>query len=192
GLAAPIHREEVFRETGLHRYSVATRNGAPLFNAHTAGKVVIAADPATLTETPIEEVIATGAGSFASTGSLRMIGMEKRAAMKVTLKVTGPGQAISGIPVVEVTADVALQVPPPMGRIESRVKGYLMPDLGYYITGELMGGTFFDAARTPHRPMALSLPGSTGFQTTKPAYCGGGLGLLDPALTPAPALGGAA
>jgi hypothetical protein len=177
GLAAPLYREEVFSQDGLHSYSMATQNGTPLVSADADGRVVIAVDPATIRETTLEEVMKTRAGTFSATGIIRLLGLGRPATLNVALAVTGKTQTISGIDLVEVDAEVSLRVPPPMGVIESVEKGYLMPDLGFYLTGETTGGTFFKADETPHRPMSLAMPGSPGFDTTKPAYCGGNLSL---------------
>ncbi len=172
GLPAPIYREEVFAQTGLSHYSLATGNGAPLLSADPQGQVVITADAATLEETPWDALLASGNARFSSTGTLAMMGVAKPVRMTVDIVMSDKSVSIGSQTGHLLEADVALDLPAPMGRIVSHEQGYMMPALHLMITGETLSGTFFKPARTPHRPLDISLPGEPGFETTAPSTCG--------------------
>ena len=177
GLAGPLIREESRDENGLAHFEVDTANGGMVVTGDAKGSYLIHTDLATLKETPLAEVMRTGAGRFSSDTALTMFGVTKPATQKITVAATGEMPLLSGVATMTFTADVAMQMPAPMGKTQTTSKAYLVPSLGVYLAGEVSGGTFFQADVTPHRPMSLMLPGQPGFDLTKPVYCGGSLSL---------------
>jgi hypothetical protein len=177
GVAGPLIREESHDASGFAHFEVDTANGGMVVTGDAKGSYLIHTDLATLKETPLAEVMRTGAGRFSSDTALTMFGVTKPARQKITVAATGDTPQLSGVATITFTANVAMQMPPPMGETQSTSKAYLVPSLGIYLAGEVSGGTFFQADRTPHRPMSLILPGQAGFDATKPVYCGGSLSL---------------
>ncbi len=179
-LATPLIREEAYTADGFSHFEVDTANGGMVVTGDAAGSYVISTDAPTMKETPMAEVILTGRGSFSATGTLMMFGMKKPASQQIKIKSTGETPALSGIPTVEFMADVTVDLPQPMGPSVSTSKAYLVPDLGLYLAGEAVAGTFFKVDDTPHRPMSVALPGHPGFDATKPGFCGGSLSMNVP------------
>ncbi|MGV8985573.1 MAG: hypothetical protein ACOH2H_04715 [Cypionkella sp.] len=179
GLAGPLVREEGYTDQGYDHFEVDTANGAMVVTGDAKGSYVIRANTETLKETSIAEVQKTGAGRFASNGTLTMAGITKPAAQKITVTATGETLMMSGMNAVIYKADVAVDLPQPMGLTSSISTAYLVPGLGVYLAGEELAGTFYKSETTPHRPLTISLPGQSGFDTIKPSTCGGSLSLLD-------------
>lgn len=180
GLAAPVYREETYDADGLYRYGIGTRDGTPIYTADPEGRLVITNRVATLSETPRAQVEKTGKGKFSAKGTMRMMGVEKPVRLSVVLKPSGKSVTLSGQTATVIDTTVNLTLPAPMGVVTSLEKTYLFPDLGIYVSGEATGGTMFKPDDTPHRPMLIQLPGQSGFDTIKPAYCGGSLSLATP------------
>lgn len=180
GIAAPVYREENYDADGLHLYGLNTPNGTPVFQADQEGRLVIRNNLASLSETPFAKVEKTGQGKFSAKGKMQLMGIEKPIRLSVALKSTGTTVTMAGQSATVLDSTIKLTMPAPMGDIVSIEKTYLLPELGIYISGEATGGTMFKPEDTPHRPMIVQLPGQPGFDTIKPAYCGGSLSLATP------------
>lgn len=180
GLAAPVYREETYNADGLYRYGIGTRDGTPIYTADPDGRLVITNRVASLSETPRAQVEKTGRGKFSVKGTMRMMGVEKPVRLSAVLKPSGKSITLNGQAATVIDTTVNLTLPAPMGIVTSLEKTYLFPDLGIYVSGEATGGTMFKPEDTPHRPMVIQLPGQSGFDTIKPAYCGGSLSLAAP------------
>jgi hypothetical protein len=189
-LATPLIREEAFNADGFSHFEVDTANGGLVVTGDAAGSYVIRADAPTLKETALAEVQATGRGSFSASATLTMFGVTKPASQKIKIVATGETAEFSGLPAVVFMADVAIDLPQPMGPTVSTAKAYLVPSLGVYLAGEASAGTFFKPDDTPHRPMSVALPGRPGFDVTRPGFCGGSLSLLFPPIRPTDSLNG--
>jgi hypothetical protein len=180
GLKAPVYREESYDPDGLDRLGIATRDGTPVYSADRSGRVVITNSVASLSETPFKQVQKTGKGKFFARGTMRLMGIEKPVRLAVELSRTDKSVTLSGQNATVFDATVSLKMPAPMGLVTSLEKTYLFPDLGIYVSGEATGGTMFKPDDTPHKPMVIQLPGQSGFDTIKPAYCGGSLSMAAP------------
>jgi hypothetical protein len=190
GYASPLVREEAYGENGFDHYEVDTANGGLVVTGDAAGSFVIRSDPKTLVETTLAEVIKTGRGNFEAKGSFTYLGVKKPAGQNISVKATGETMTLGGISMTTFMADVAIDLPKPMGPTTSISKAYLVPSLGLYLSGEEMSGTFFKPDTVPHRPIAIAVPGQPGFDTIKPGTCGGSLSLLETPLTGLNALEG--
>lgn len=179
GVMAPLVREEAYGDQGYDHFEVDTANGGMIVTGDANGTFVIRTNPKTLVETPMAQVIKSGAGRFVAQGTITFHGATKPAGQKVSVKATGDTPKLSGIATVEMKANVAIDLPQPIGPSLSVAKAYLVPSLGIYLSGEETAGTFFKSDKVPHRPLSISLPGSPGFDTIKPSTCGGSLSLLE-------------
>ena len=186
GYSGRLMREEAYGDKGYDHFEVDTANGGLVVTGDAAGSFVIRSDPKTLVETSQAEVLKTGHGSFVAQGWFTLLGVKKPAGQKISLTSTGETMTLSGHAMTILQADVALDLPKPMGPTTSVSKAYLVPDLGLYLTGEEMSGTFYKADKTPHRPIAIFVPGQPGFETIKPSTCGGSLSLLEIPQYPGP------
>lgn len=179
-LATPLIREEAYNADGLDTFEVDTAHGGMVVTGDAAGSYTIRSDIATLKETTMADVVATGRGKFSADATLTMFGVKKPAGQKISITATGKTPVISGLPTVEFIADVAVDLPEPMGATVSTSKAYLVQSLGVYLAGETSVGTYYKPEDTPHRPMSVALPGQAGFDTIKPSFCGGSLSQLFP------------
>ncbi len=187
GLAGPLIREEGYGPDGLLHFEVDTANGGMIVTGDSEGTYLIQTDRGTLQETPMDKVLLKGKGAFSSKGSVTMFGVRKPAAQSITIKATGAAPVLSGVEMRTFTADVAVTLPEPMGPSSSTFSAYLVPSLGVYLSGEVSAGTWFNPDDTPHRPMAIALPGQGGFDKFTPSFCGGSLSALDLAAPQVPA-----
>ncbi len=179
-VASPLVREESFTPDGLDSFEVDTANGAMVVTGDAAGGYLIRTDVSTLQESTLADVIQSGTGNFVAMGTITMFGVDKPAGQKIKIKATGETGVLSGIATQVFDADVAINLPEPMGATTSRSKAYLLPSLGIYLAGEESAGTFFKADATPHRPMSIALPDQPGFDSQKPGFCGGSLSFAAP------------
>ena len=179
GLASPLVREESYTAEGLNSFEVDTANGGMVVAGDAQGSYLIRTNTPSLVETSIAEVIKTGHGIFKANGSVTMLGAKKPAGQKITVSATGETAVLNGQNLMVFTAHVAIDLPQPMGPTISTSRAYLVPSLGVYLAGEETAGTFYQPDKTPHKPMAIALPGTPEFDKTKPGFCGGSLSLLD-------------
>ena len=179
GLASPLVREESYTDKGLNSFEVDTANGGMVVTGDAQGSYLIRTDTPTLVETAMADVIKTGHGLFKAEGSVTMFGAKKPAGQKITVTATGETAVLNGQNMLVFTANVAIDLPAPMGPAVTVSKAYLVPSLGVYLAGEETSGTYFKPDDTPHKPMAIAMPGTPEFDKTKPGFCGGSLSLLE-------------
>lgn len=185
GYAGPLMREEAYGDKGYDHFEVDTANGGLVVTGDAAGSFLIRSDPRTLVETTQADLLKTGHGSFVAEGSFTLLGVKKPAGQNISLTTTGETTTLSGFTMTILQVDVALSLPKPTGPTTSVSKAYLVADLGLYLAGEEMSGTFYKADKTPHRPISISVPGHPGFETIKPGTCGGSLSWLETPNLPA-------
>lgn len=181
-LATPLVREESYTPDGYESFEVDTAHGGMVVTGDAAGSYVLRTDLPTMQETPMAEVLAKGRGSFSGKGTLTISGATKPAGQAISIKANGETPELSGIPTVVFMAEVAVDLPEPIGPSVSTSKAYLVPSLGIYLAGEVVAGTYFKTDDTPHRPMSVALPGHPGFDVTRPGFCGGSLSLFSPGM----------
>lgn len=179
-LSIPLIREESYTSDGYDSFEVDTANGGMVATGDASGSYQIHTDIGSLQETTMAEVMQSGAGSFVAKGTITMFGVDKPAGQRIAIKATGDTALFSGLEAKVYIAEVAVDLPEPIGATISTSKAYLVPSLGIYLAGEESAGTFFKSDDTPHRPMSIAVPGQPGFDTTKPGFCGGSLSLVLP------------
>ncbi len=173
GTKGPLWREETYGPDGLSDISTSTSDGLMLEDVATDGSIFTTSTPAQHKATPFAEVLATGKGAFSQKMSVMLMGKAGKGKMALNVADKGETVTLGGLTARVFTGTQQVELPDPVGKIQSTFLVYLFPDSGMVISGERLSGTLYRPDAPPHRPIALSLPGADDFVKTTPAFCGG-------------------
>jgi hypothetical protein len=167
-----VIRYEGFGEAGPTYAEITSMDGITIRFASSSGNYRVQTDRASRKGTSNAELIASGQGKWIAERTVVRNGTEVRGRSTRVVTSVGPTEVLGGIKFMSYVSETVRDFPQPEGTSRYTFRLYVSPALpGVSLIGEDLSGDGFDPKATPHRPMALALPGAPDFVTKTPAYC---------------------